>query len=418
MHAEERRRGQCHARSNTEFLGTGDQGASPLGSHLDANQRALQRNVSAVPVYIWIIRGQALFGASQRILSALQVNFFRAFGGLRKYRYTVPKNLGKPANDGDVRGFLAALVVIAEFADAQFRHERRVPRQNTQVAVLAGHLHLDGLLAEQLLLRGDNHQLDGLGQHFSLRARLHLLGLFESFFDCADHVKRLFWNVVVLAFHDFLEAAHGVFDLHVLAFKAGELRGDEHRLREKFLDLAGTRHGALVLIGKLFNPENGDDVLQVLVALQNGLHAARHGVVLRADNARIENARGAGQRINRRINAALDDLPAEVGRRVQVRERRGGSRVRVVVSGHVNGLHGSDRSTLCRSDALLQFTDFGVQVRLVAHGRRHAAEKRGNFRACLHKTENVVDEEQHVEVVLVAEIFRNRKAGETHAPTP
>src|SRR6266404_5836454 len=89
-------------------------------------------------------------------------------------------------------------------------------------------------------------------------------------------------------------------------FSAGELRGDEHRLREEFLDLAGTRHGALVLIGKLFNPENGDDVLQVLVALQNRLHTARNGVVLRADNARIENARGAGQRINRRINAALD----------------------------------------------------------------------------------------------------------------
>ncbi len=98
MHAEERSRGQCHARSNTEFLGTGDQGASPLGSHLDANQRALQRNVSAVPVYIWIIRGQALFGASQRILSALQVNFFRAFGGLRKYRYTVPKNSPMPSS--------------------------------------------------------------------------------------------------------------------------------------------------------------------------------------------------------------------------------------------------------------------------------------------------------------------------------
>ena len=146
-------------------------------------------------------------------------------------------------------------------------------------------------------------------------------------------------------------------------------------------------------------------------------HAARHGVVLRADDARIENARRAGQRIDRRINAALDDLPAEVGRRVQVRKRRGRSRVGVVVGRHVNRLHRSDRTALRRSDALLQFADFGVEVRLIAHGRRHAAEKRGNFRARLHETENVVDEEQHVEMLLVAEIFRDGQAGEADAQT-
>src|SRR5215469_1244085 len=64
-----------------------------------------------------------------------------------------------------------------------------------------------------------------------LNARLHLLGLLEHFFNRADHVERLLRNFVVLAFHDFLEAAHGVFDLDVLAFEAGKLRGHIHRLR-------------------------------------------------------------------------------------------------------------------------------------------------------------------------------------------
>ena len=139
--------------------------------------------------------------------------------------------------------------------------------------------------------------------------------------------------------------------------------------------------------------------------------------MFRADDARVENARGAGQRINRRVNAALDDLAAEVSRRVQVRKRRGGSGVRIVIGGNVNRLHGSNRTALRRSDALLQFANFGVEVRLVAHGGRHAAEQRGNFRTCLHETENVVDEKKHVEVLLVAEILGNRESCEAYTKT-
>src|SRR5215470_4941687 len=100
------------------------------------------------------------------------------------------------------------------------------------------------------------------GSMISLDARLHLLRLFEHFFNRAHHVERLLRDVVVLAFHDFLEAAHGVFDLHILAFEAGELCGHIHRLREELLDAPRARHGALVLVGKLFNAQNGNDVLQ------------------------------------------------------------------------------------------------------------------------------------------------------------
>src|SRR6266851_5960844 len=98
------------------------------------------------------------------------------------------------------------------------------------------------------------------GNIFSLRARLHFFGLLEGFVDGADHVKRLLRNVVVLAFHDFLEAADRVFDLDVFAFPAGKLRGHEHRLRKEPFDLAGPRHGALVFVRKFFDTENGDDV--------------------------------------------------------------------------------------------------------------------------------------------------------------
>ena len=66
-------------------------------------------------------------------------------------------------------------------------------------------------------------------------------------------------------------------------------------------------------------------------------------------------------------------------------------------------------------DALLQFADFRVEVGLVSHGGRHAAQQRGYFRARLHETENVVDEEQHVQAFFIAEIFRHGQAGQSDA---
>src|SRR5277367_4595904 len=47
------------------------------------------------------------------------------------------------------------------------------------------------------------------------RACLHRFSFLEYFVDGAHHVERLLWNLIVLAFDDFLEATHGVFDLDV-----------------------------------------------------------------------------------------------------------------------------------------------------------------------------------------------------------
>ena len=65
---------------------------------------------------------------------------------------------------------------------------------------------------------------------------------------------------------------------------AGELLGHVERLREEALDLAGALHDDLVLVGELVHAEDGDDVLQLPVALQDLLHARRDLVVLVADD--------------------------------------------------------------------------------------------------------------------------------------
>ena len=51
------------------------------------------------------------------------------------------------------------------------------------------------------------------------------------------------------------------------------------------------RDGLLVLVGKLFDAKDGDDVLQVLVALQHALDATGNVEVLLADDVGVEDTR-------------------------------------------------------------------------------------------------------------------------------
>src|SRR3712207_8872101 len=60
-----------------------------------------------------------------------------------------------------------------------------------------------------------------------------------------------------------------------------------------------------------------------------------------------------------------------------------------------------------RSTLFPYTTLFRSERRLVAHLRRHAPEKRGHLGAGLHEAEDVVDEEEHVLALLVAEVLRH-----------
>src|ERR1700741_5302300 len=109
-----------------------------------------------------------------------------------------------------------------------------------------------------------------------LRRGLHLLGGFEHVLDGALHVEGLLGNVVVLAFDDFLEAAHRIGDFAVFTGDSGELLGDVEGLREELLYLSRAGDGNLVLFREFVDSEDSDDALQILVALQNSLDALRN----------------------------------------------------------------------------------------------------------------------------------------------
>src|SRR6202171_3760554 len=118
--------------------------------------------------------------------------------------------------------------------------------------------------------------------------------------DGAHHVEGLLGQVVVLAFEDLAEAADRLFQRHVLPGPVGEDLGHEERLRQEALDLARHCHQHFVVLGQLVGAEDGDDVLQLLVALQHLLHAAGDPIVFLPDDVGCEEARERIQRIDRR----------------------------------------------------------------------------------------------------------------------
>ena len=92
-------------------------------------------------------------------------------------------------------------------------------------------------------------------------------------------------------------------------------------------------------------------------------------------------------------------------------------RVGDVVGRHVDGLERGDRPAAGRGDPLLELAHLVGQRRLVAHRRRHPAEQRRHLRARLHEPEDVVDEQQHVLVLHVAEVLGHGQGRESHPET-
>ncbi len=66
-------------------------------SDLNAHQRALQRDGGAIPIHIGIGGFEALFGAFQSLLGALDVNFFRPFRSFGQDRDAVRQNFREAA---------------------------------------------------------------------------------------------------------------------------------------------------------------------------------------------------------------------------------------------------------------------------------------------------------------------------------
>src|SRR5215208_121785 len=242
-----------------------------------------------------------------------------------------------------------------------------------------------------------------------------LLGVRADVVDRARQEEGLLRQRVGLALEDLLERCDRVLDRHVLPGPPGEDLGHRERLAHEPLQAASPGDRRLVLLGELVDPEDRDDLLEVLEALQDALCLAGDVVVLLADDVRVEDARRRRERVDRGVDAELGDRALEADRRVEVGERRGGCRVRVVVRRNEDGLQRRDRAVLRRGDPLLERGHLGREVRLITDGRRHPTQQGRHLRARLREAEDVVDEEQHIAVLLVSEVFGHRQPGQPDA---
>ena len=177
--------------------------------------------------------------------------------------------------------------------------------------------------------------------------------------------------MVILAVDDFVESFDGVFNVNQHTLQTRKLLGHEERLRQETLHPAGAAYHQFVVFRKLFQTQDGNDILQFLVALQNLLHALSRAVVLVTKNFSAQDTRGRIERVNGGVDTQLGHLPAQYRRGIEVSKRRGGGRVSQVIGRYVNGLYRGDRAALGRGDTFLHGTHFGSQCGLITYRRWH-----------------------------------------------
>src|SRR5690625_728596 len=230
-------------------------------------------------------------------------------------------------------------------------------------------------------------------------------------------VEGLLWVVVEFAVANALESVDGICQRYVRAWQTGELLCDEEVLAQEALNATCALNGDLVLFGQLVHTQNRDNILQFLVLLQNVDHALGNSVVTLTDDAWLENTRSRRQWVHSWVDTLGSNRTVKLGGCIQVSEGGRWSWVGVVIGRNVNGLQRSNRLTLSRGNTLLENTHLISQGWLVAHGGRHTAQKGRNLRTSLGETEDVVDEQQHVLVLNIAEVLRHGQAGQSHAHT-
>ena len=115
------------------------------------------------------------------------------------------------------------------------------------------------------------------------------------------------------------------------------------------------------------------------------------------------------------IEAFAGALAREHDRRGEMRERVHRRRIGEVVRRHVHGLDRGDGAGVGVGDALLQPRQLGAHRGLIAEARRHLAHQARHLHAGLDEAKDVVDEQQHVAVLVVAEVLGHRQRRVPHA---
>src|SRR5580700_10327752 len=139
-------------------------------AHLDADKRPLQRGTGAIPINVGVTCRDAGPSALQSLLGAFNVNLFGKLRRFRQYSHALLENFREPPNNREMHFLFSASTAIAQFSNTELRNQRRVPWQNPEFAFGPGQHSLDHAFAQQLALRCNDDQLDGVGKHLRVYA--------------------------------------------------------------------------------------------------------------------------------------------------------------------------------------------------------------------------------------------------------
>lgn len=255
--------------------------------------------------------------------------------------------------------------------------------------------------------------------HLGLVLKLseNLLTLSASGVDVTNHVEGGLGEVVTLTSNDGLEGGDGVLQVNKGTLDTSEDLGDGEGLGQETLELTGTLDGELISLRQLIHTENGNDILEGLVLLEHLLDTGGGVVVLVTDDTGVEHTGLGVEGVDSGVDTQLGDTTRQHSGGVQVSEGGGGGRISQIVSGHVDGLDGGDRTLLGGGDTLLHDTHVNSQGRLVTDGRGDTTQKGRHLGTGLGETENVVNEEQHVLTLLVTEVLGNGQTGQGNTGT-
>lgn len=121
-------------------------------------------------------------------------------------------------------------------------------------------------------------------------------------------------------------------------------------------------HGELVLLRELIHTENGDNVLETLVVLENPLDVGGNVVVLLSDDSGVEHTRLGVEGVDGGVDSELGDSTRQDGRGVEMGEGGSGGGVGQVISGDVDGLDGGDGSLLGRAKYVFGYFDASTRL--------------------------------------------------------
>jgi len=109
--------------------------------------------------------------------------------------------------------------------------------------------------------------------------------------------------MVVFPCQDSLESFDTLLQRHKLSCLSCEDFSHLEGLRQKSLDLSGSRYCHLVFFRQLIHTQDGNDILQRLVVLEDLLYTSSNSVMFGAHDVGVHDSRRGVERIDRGVDS-------------------------------------------------------------------------------------------------------------------